>query len=141
MPHRRDDQLSSVGRGGGRCARADFGAASQSPSLEQVQVSRYQVVPQVGGRRDVVALWRRELDEPGVEAVLGGFGRRRIVRRSPKRLHREAFGIAGELGWAKTYDAEFPALAKIEGGVVLTTEARLRRGADRTGLAIDPSEL
>ena len=59
----------------------------------------------------------------------------------PKRLHREAFGIAGELGWAKTYDGEFLALAKIEGGVVLTTDARVRRGADRTGLVIDPSEL
>jgi hypothetical protein len=71
--------------------------------------------------------------------VLGGFGRLRIVRRSPRRLHREAFGIAGELGWAKTYDTEFHALAKIEGEVALTTDPRLRR-ADRTGLVIDPSE-
>ncbi|CAN5311992.1 hypothetical protein BH24ACT7_BH24ACT7_23480 [soil metagenome] len=87
------------------------------------------------------ASWRRELDAPGVTAALGGFARLGVRRRSPARLHHVAFDLAGELGWAKTYDAEFLALARIERGVVLTTDARLRRGADRTGLVIEPSEL
>jgi predicted nucleic acid-binding protein len=87
------------------------------------------------------ASWRRELDDPGVTDALTGFARLGVQRRSPRRLHQEAFDLAGELGWAKTYDAEFLALAKIEGGIVLTTDARMRRGADRTGLVIDPSEL
>jgi predicted nucleic acid-binding protein len=87
------------------------------------------------------ASWRRDLDDSGVTAALMGFARLGVGRRSPHRLHQEAFGLAGELGWAKTYDAEFLALAKIEGGRVLTTDARMRRGADRTGLVIEPSEL
>jgi predicted nucleic acid-binding protein len=87
------------------------------------------------------AIWRRELDESGAEAVLAGFGELGVRRRSPSRLHSEAYAIAGEMGWAKTYDAEFLALARLEGAKVLTTDARLRRGADRTGLVLDPGEL
>lgn len=87
------------------------------------------------------ALWRREVDEADASAILAAVAELGIARRSPHRLHAEAFHLASELGWAKTYDAEFLALARLENAVVLTTDARLRRGADRTGLVIDPSEL
>lgn len=87
------------------------------------------------------ASWRRQLDDLEVEAALRGFTQLGVRRRSPQRLHQEAFEVADELGWAKTYDAEFLALARIDGGMVLTTDARMRRGADRTGLVIEPSEL
>jgi predicted nucleic acid-binding protein len=87
------------------------------------------------------AVWRRELDETSAGAVLAGIDGLAIARRSPRRLHAEAYRVASELGWAKTYDAEFVALARLEEGRVLTTDARLRRGADRTGLVINPSEL
>lgn len=87
------------------------------------------------------ALWRRDLDDERAEGLLASFRRLGIRRRNPARLHLEAFEIATELGLAKTYDAEFLALARIEGTVVLTTDARLRRGADRTGLVIDPTDL
>ena len=87
------------------------------------------------------AVWRRELDDVGGDSVLAEFAALKVARRSPARLHHEAYRIASELGWAKTYDAEFLALARIEEAVVLTTDARMRRGADRTGLVIDPSEL
>jgi hypothetical protein len=53
----------------------------------------------------------------------------------------ETAGNHTEGCWAKSYDAEFLALARIEGAVVLTTDARMRRGADRTGLVTDPAEL
>ena len=87
------------------------------------------------------ALWRRDVDEPNAQRILSAFTALRVGRRSPRSLYPEAYRLAGELGWAKTYDAEFLALARIEGGKVLTTDARLRRGADRTGLVIDPSDL
>ena len=87
------------------------------------------------------AVWRREIGDDAAAAALAAFGALRIARRSPSRLHAESFRLASELGWAKTYDAEFLALARIEGAIVLTTDARLRRGADRTGLVIDPSDL
>lgn len=87
------------------------------------------------------ALWRREIDERASDRVLASFHGLGVRRRSPARLHAEAYALASELGWAKTYDAEFLALARLESAVVLTSDLRLRRGADRTGLVIDPSDL
>jgi predicted nucleic acid-binding protein len=87
------------------------------------------------------AVWRRELDDERATDVLASFGRLGVRRRSPSALYAEAYRVATQLGWAKTYDAEFVALARLEGARVLTTDARLRRGADRTGLVLDPSEL
>jgi predicted nucleic acid-binding protein len=49
--------------------------------------------------------------------------------------------VAEELGWAKTYDAEYVALARLLQCRLVTLDARLRRGADRLGFVIAPSEL
>jgi predicted nucleic acid-binding protein len=49
--------------------------------------------------------------------------------------------VAEEFGWAKTYDAEYVALAKIEGCRLVTLDGRLRRGADRLGFVVTPAEL
>lgn len=87
------------------------------------------------------ALWRRDIDDNGARVALDRFAALGVRRRMPALLHRTAFAIATELGIAKTYDAEFLALARLESGVVLTTDARLRRGAERLGLVIDPSQL
>jgi predicted nucleic acid-binding protein len=64
-----------------------------------------------------------------------------IALRAPARLGGEAWRIADELGWARTYDAEYLALARILDCRVVTLDARLRRGADRLGLVVAPSEL
>jgi predicted nucleic acid-binding protein len=87
------------------------------------------------------ALWRRDLSRAAAADALASFSALGVRRRAPARLHREAYTMASEWGWAKTYDAEFVALARLESATVLTTDARLRRGADRTGLVIDPREL
>lgn len=87
------------------------------------------------------ALWRRELERDAAAALLESFGHLAVRRRAPKDLHRTAFRLASDLGWAKTYDAEFLALATIEDAKVLTTDARFERGAQRTGLVIDPTGL
>jgi predicted nucleic acid-binding protein len=42
-------------------------------------------------------------------------------------LHARAWTIADELGWAKTYDAEYVALAQILGIPLLTVDGRLAR--------------
>lgn len=87
------------------------------------------------------AVWRGQIDEADATAMHRRFAELGVRRESPRRLFEEAWRIAGELGWAKTYDAEFLALARLRKTQVLTTDARLRRGADRTGLVIEPSEL
>lgn len=87
------------------------------------------------------ARWRREIDEQDVVAARDAFRSLGIVRDDPPELDEVAWQIADELGLAKTYDAEFLALARIRGCLVVTADARLRRGADRLGFVVDPVEL
>ncbi|MCY4661280.1 MAG: type II toxin-antitoxin system VapC family toxin [Acidobacteria bacterium] len=61
-----------------------------------------------------------------------------IRRRSPRRLYDEASRLAVELGWAKTYDAEYVALARMLAAPLLTRDARLVRGASRVLPAVNP---
>ncbi len=64
-----------------------------------------------------------------------------IVPRQPTELPRLAWRVAEELGWAKTYDAEYVALARLLECRLLTTDVRLRRGAARAVDVIGPPEL
>lgn len=64
-----------------------------------------------------------------------------IDPRDPSELGEEAWRLADELGWAKTYDAEYVALASILGCRLVTLDGRLRRGADRLGFVVSPGEL
>ena len=52
-----------------------------------------------------------------------------------------AWAVADELGWAKTYDAEYVALARSLGCRLVTVDARLRRGASRLIDIVGPAEL
>lgn len=85
--------------------------------------------------------WRgsasRELTDAALERFLG-LG---IERRAPKRLPLVAWQVADQLGWAKTYDAEYVALARMLGCRLLTVDARLRRGAARAIEVVGPGEL
>lgn len=87
------------------------------------------------------ARWRGVVASELTEQARKVFASAPIRRSSPAALDGEAWAIADELGFAKTYDAEYLALARLQGCRVVTTDARLRRGADRLGLVIGPTEL
>jgi predicted nucleic acid-binding protein len=86
-------------------------------------------------------MWRRELNVEDAEGARDRLEQCPVERRDDPRLGPAAWQVAEELGWAKTYDAEYVALARLLGCRVVTLDARLRRGADRLGLVISPSEM
>ena len=87
------------------------------------------------------ATWRGELTTEEATAARAVFAGLPVHREDVTELADEAWRVADELGLAKTYDAEFLALARIRGALLVTADARLRRGADRLGFVVDPVEL
>lgn len=64
-----------------------------------------------------------------------------VKRLDPPALGEETWRIADDLGWGRTYDAEYVALAKLLNCQLVTLDMPLRRGADRLGFVITPAEL
>ena len=59
----------------------------------------------------------------------------------PEGLAAAAWEIADALGWAKTYDAEYVALARLLGRPLLTIDGRLARGAGHVVPIVGPADL
>jgi len=85
--------------------------------------------------------WRREISDGLASSALNALLSAPIARRAPQQLSREAWRVAEELGWAKTYDAEYVALARILDCRLLTLDDRLRRTAGRLIEVVGPHEL
>lgn len=85
--------------------------------------------------------WRRELGAEQASQARARLTSVGVKPRSHPKLADEAWRIADELGWAKTYDAEYVALASLLGCRLVTVDGRLRRGADRLGFVVGPTEL
>jgi predicted nucleic acid-binding protein len=64
-----------------------------------------------------------------------------VSPRRPRGLTDEAWRIADRLGWAKTYDAEYLALARLLRCRLLTTDAKLRSAGSRIVGVIGPAEV
>ncbi len=86
-------------------------------------------------------VWRRELGAKEVDRARGRLENTDVKLTVHPGLADEAWRIADQLGWAKTYDAEYVALASLLGCRLVTVDARLRRGADRLGFVVGPTEL
>ncbi|HET9243610.1 MAG TPA: type II toxin-antitoxin system VapC family toxin [Gaiella sp.] len=87
------------------------------------------------------ALWRGEIGSKQAAAVFDALHVADIEPRQHPDVGRESWRVADELGWAKTYDAEYVALARLLDCRLVTLDGRLRRGADRLGVVVLPSEL
>ncbi len=87
--------------------------------------------------------FREEISQALADMALKRFlaGDIHVDERRPDELTRTAWQLADDLGWAKTYDAEYVALAKILKCRVVTIDGRLKRGADRLGFVVTPEEL
>jgi predicted nucleic acid-binding protein len=56
-------------------------------------------------------------------------------------LRRRAWKLADELGWASTYDAEYPALTQLQGDAFITLDEDLARSAERVVVLASIDEL
>lgn len=77
------------------------------------------------------ASWRGVLLEESAAAAVGRLGSMGVRAVSDPDLATRSYEVAKDLGWAKTYDAEYVALARMLNAPLLTRDARLKRGAQR----------
>ncbi|HUZ86615.1 MAG TPA: type II toxin-antitoxin system VapC family toxin [Candidatus Baltobacterales bacterium] len=85
--------------------------------------------------------WRKEISNALAEIASERLAVADVSPRRPKGLTTEAWRIADQLGWAKTYDAEYLALARLLSCRLLTTDAKLKASGSRIANVIGPSEL
>jgi predicted nucleic acid-binding protein len=85
--------------------------------------------------------WRGTISRALADEALGRLVSAPIASRRPPRLAEEAWRVADELGWAKTYDAEYLALARLLRCRLLTVDGRLRRRAATVVEIVGPTEL
>lgn len=85
--------------------------------------------------------WRGELSPQLAEIAFDRLLDSPITRHAEDALYREAREVARELGWVKTYDAEYVALARRLDVQLMSRDERLRRGAGHLIRIVAPDEV
>ena len=85
--------------------------------------------------------WRGEISIEESRLALARLHELTIATHQSSSLVDDASTIARQLGWAKTYDAEYLALARRLQTSLVTLDARLRRGGSTLVSVFGPTEL
>ena len=85
--------------------------------------------------------WRKEISGELSAIGLDRLASADVSPRRPKGLIEEAWRIADRLGWAKTYDAEYLALARLLRCRLLTIDAKLKASGSDFVEVIGPADL
>lgn len=85
--------------------------------------------------------WRREISSELGIIALDRLSAAEISPRRPKGLVKEAWRVADRLGWAKTYDAEYLALARLLKCRLVTTDAKLQAAGSNLVTVVGPADL
>jgi predicted nucleic acid-binding protein len=88
------------------------------------------------------AAYRGDISAGNLDQALGRLELLPVATVEADAAHRRsALDIAQQLGWAKTYEAEYVALARRLDCSLLTTDRRLQRGAERIVDVVGPSNI
>jgi len=85
--------------------------------------------------------WRRTISAELAVASVAKFWRVPVRARRPAGLYEEAWRLADRIGWAKTYDAEYVALARLSRCHLLTIDARMATTVGSLVEVIGPQDL
>jgi predicted nucleic acid-binding protein len=85
--------------------------------------------------------WREEITKPRAKTMLGRLLKAPVKIRRPVGLIESAWRVTDELGWAKTYDAQYVALAQMLDCQLVSVDERLLRGVARLDIAVRPREV
>lgn len=86
-------------------------------------------------------VFRAEISRELGESALERLETIKVEPVHPDGLVGEAWRTAKERGWAKTYDAEYLALAKLLGCCLVTLDGPLWRATRNLGYVVTPEEL
>lgn len=85
--------------------------------------------------------FRREISDAVGADALRQLSRLPVTYEPAGRLAQAAYDLAAAHGWAKTYDAEYVALARDLDCPLVTLDRRLQRGASRLATILGPADL
>jgi predicted nucleic acid-binding protein len=86
-------------------------------------------------------VYRGEIPPDRGRGFVAGLADLPITILEPDGLRIAAWDVSIDLGWAKTYDAEYVALALLLACPIVSLDLRMQRGASRLVRVITPTEL